>query len=180
VTSVDDLIVIYETEGARRYGGEQVSQLAHALQCAALAEGAGAPPPLVAACFLHDLGHLLAARARGSRPEADDRHEYRALPFLAAIFGEAVLEPIRLHVDAKRYLCFAGADYWARLSPASQRSLALQGGAFTGAEADRFAAQPHAMEAVRLRRWDDLAKTPGAETPRLTHDAAILRVLASA
>jgi predicted HD phosphohydrolase len=32
----------------------------------------------------------------------------------------------------------------------------------TAAEAVRFAAHPWADDAVRLRRWDDLAKVPGA------------------
>jgi predicted HD phosphohydrolase len=49
------------------------------------------------------------------------------------------------------------------------RSLALQGGVFDEAQADAFIAQPFAADAVRLRRWDDLAKSAGKRTPPLSH-----------
>jgi predicted HD phosphohydrolase len=64
-------------------------------------------------------------------------------------------------------LCFIDAGYWADLSLASQHSLELQGGVFTEAEAQAFMAQPFAAEAVRLRRYDDLAKVPAKVVPSL-------------
>jgi predicted HD phosphohydrolase len=96
------------------------------------------------------------------------------------LLPDAVLEPIRLHVDAKRYLCAAEPTYWASLSPASQRSLELQGGAYTSEELAGFLAQPYAEEAVRLRRYDDLAKVPKASTPDLAHFQKKLEVLVTA
>jgi predicted HD phosphohydrolase len=86
---------------------------------------------------------------------------------------------MRLHVDAKRYLCLADALYWDSLSPASQHSLELQGGAFSPADAQAFLAQPHWRDAVSLRRWDDLAKVPGAPTPPLAHFARLLSRLSA-
>ena len=81
-----------------------------------------------------------------------------------------MLEPIRLHVDAKRYLCARdGRGYYEALSDDSKRSLELQGGVFTPREADAFIARPHAEDAVRVRVWDDLAKQAGAATPPLRH-----------
>ena len=144
------------------------------MQSAELAERAGAGDELVLAAFLHDLGHLI--NDQGDTPTlrgVDDRHEYVALPFLRDLYGDAVLQPIRLHVDAKRYLCargdgrVSGAEYWAALSADSKRSLELQGGIFSAAEVDRFIAQPHAADAVRVRLWDDLAKVADATTPPL-------------
>ncbi len=41
--------------------------------------------------------------------------------------------------------------------------------AFDKAEAEAFINQPHAEDAVRLRRWDDLAKVPNMATPSLEH-----------
>lgn len=158
--------------GGAQYGREAVSQLDHALQCAHLAEQAGEPETLVAAALLHDIGHLLLADAPAAPEEPidrDDLHQYLALPFMRGLFPEEVLEPIRLHVDAKRYLCQADARYHATLSPASQHSLQLQGGAFDANQAAVFLAQPHAAAAVRLRRYDDLAKTPGLAVPLLAH-----------
>ena len=105
----------------------------------------------------------------------DDLHQYAALPFLRPHFPEAVLGPIRLHVDAKRYLCATRADYYERLSEDSKRSLKLQGGVFAPAEAERFIGQPHAAEAVKVRLWDDAAKVRGAATPGLAHFEPLLR-----
>ena len=92
-----------------------------------------------------------------------------ALPFLRKLFPESVLEPIKLHVDAKRYLCAVDAAYWAGLSPASKHSLGLQGGAFDATQVKAFETLDYWQEAVRLRGYDDLAKVPGAETAGLAH-----------
>jgi len=129
-----------------------------------------ATPALVAAALLHDLGHLL--NDQGETPTLrglDDLHQFAALPFLRALYGDDVLAPIRLHVDAKRYLCATRVGYYEALSADSRRSLVLQGGIFTPEEAAAFIAQPHAGDAVRLRLWDDLAKVENAVTPPLAH-----------
>lgn len=180
--SIDDIIQLFQSRGAHRYGREPVSQLEHALQCAHQAETAGAEPELIAACLLHDLGHLLALRHDGELAEpgtdVDDVHQFFALPFLRGVFPESVLEPIRLHVDAKRYLCRAESGYWDTLTQASRHSLDLQGGVYSSDEAEAFIRQPYAYEAVLLRRWDDLAKTPGKETPGIAHFGAALAACA--
>ena len=119
---------------------------------------------------LHDLGHLL--HDLGDTPSmrgVDDVHQYRALPFLRGLFGDDVLNAIKLHVDAKRYLCAARAEYYAVLSVDSKRSLVLQGGVFSDAEAATFIDQIGAKEAVRVRVWDDLAKDANRPTPPLSH-----------
>jgi len=85
------------------------------------------------------------------------------------MFADDVLAPIRLHVDAKRYLCATRDGYFEALSADSKRSLVLQGGIYTPEEAKAFIAQPHAGDAVRLRLWDDLAKVENAVTPPLAH-----------
>jgi phosphonate degradation associated HDIG domain protein len=171
-----DIEQLFADKGDREYAGEPVSQIEHALQSAQLAELEGASAALITAALLHDLGHLL--NDQGETPTLrgiDDRHEYVAIPRLRALFDEAVLAPIRLHVEAKRYLCahgdgrLTGPQYFASLSADSVRSLALQGGVFDEAQADAFIAQPFAADAVRLRRWDDLAKTAGKRTPSLAH-----------
>ncbi|MBA4327863.1 MAG: phosphohydrolase [Polaromonas sp.] len=173
--TLDEITGLFHAKGAVQYGAEAVTQQQHALQCAYLAECAGAPPTLVAAALLHDLGHLLAPRHEPTSPSADDLHQFIALPFLRGVFPEAVLAPIRLHVDAKRYMCRVDPSYWAGLSPASRKSLVLQGGPFSEEEAHDFMAQAFAADAVALRRWDDGAKDPQASTPGWTHYAAVLQ-----
>lgn len=167
--AIDTLFGLLTRMGAVRYGSEAVSQLDHALQCAALAERDGASSQLVAAALLHDIGHLTADDEGAALQGVDARHEIDGSGFLAAWFGGEVTRPVRLHVDAKRYLCAAEPGYFDGLSPASVRSLALQGGPFSEQEAGRFIAQAQAPEAVRLRRWDDGAKVLGAITPPLAH-----------
>jgi phosphonate degradation associated HDIG domain protein len=177
--SVSDICTLFARKGGREYDGEGVTQLEHALQTAAQAESEGAAPALVAAALLHDLGHML--NDQGDTPTLrgiDDRHQYAALPFLRGSFDDAVLEPIRLHVDAKRYLCATRAGYFEALSADSKRSLALQGGPYDDAGAATFIARPHARDAVRVRLWDDLAKVPAAATPPLAHFLAVLEAVA--
>jgi len=176
---LEEITSLYLNQGAAQYGKEAVTQLQHALQCAHLAEVSGASHELVAAALLHDLGHLIASaaasRAATGRPTGvDDLHQFVAIPFLRGVFPAAVLDPIAMHVDAKRYLCFADAAYHATLSPASQRSLVLQGGPFDQAGAEAFMAKPFASDAVALRRWDDLAKDPAAITPGWEHYQVVL------
>ena len=178
--SLGEIEQLLAAKGARMYAGEPVTQLQHALQSAELAERAGAGDELVLAAFLHDLGHLI--NDQGDTPTlrgVDDRHEYVALPFLRDLYGDAVLQPIRLHVDAKRYLCargdgtITGAEYWAALSIDSKRSLELQGGIFSDGQAGAFKAEPYSEDGVRLRLWDDRAKRQDAQTPPLAHYLAL-------
>jgi phosphonate degradation associated HDIG domain protein len=168
--SLDDIALLFARHGAEQYSGEPVTQLEHALQTAHLAEQSEASDALVTACLLHDLGHLL--NHQGETPTLrgiDDTHQYFALPFLRGLFPDAVLDAIKLHVDAKRYLCATDASYYARLSDDSKRSLALQGGVFDDDAAAAFLARPGARDAVMLRQWDDLAKQAGLRTPPLAH-----------
>jgi gamma-butyrobetaine dioxygenase len=142
------------------------------LQAGALAEAAGAAGPLVAAALLHDIGHL--------RSETDTRHGEAGAGWLSQWFGEAVTEPVRLHVAAKRYLCAVDAGYLGLLSAESVHTLSLQGGPMTAAEAALFEALPHARDAVAVRRWDDQAKDPAVTPPRFTHFAPLLEALVRA
>jgi phosphonate degradation associated HDIG domain protein len=165
-----DIERLFEEHGHIEYSGEGVTQLEHALQAAQRAERAGASDELVTAALLHDLGHLL--NLQGETPTSrgiDDQHQYFAIPFIRPLFPAAVIEAIRLHVDAKRALCALEADYYAALSEDSKRSLELQGGVFSRADTDAFMAKPYAGNALKVRRWDDAAKIPGEATPPLAH-----------
>ncbi|KDP88788.1 MULTISPECIES: phosphonate degradation HD-domain oxygenase [Cupriavidus] len=157
--------ILFSGHGTAFYGGEAITQTEHALQCAQLAEQAGDPESLIVASLLHDLGHLVMSEDGTT----DMRHQEVGADLLGVGFGPAVTEPVRLHVAAKRYLCAIDPGYQATLSPASLHSLALQGGPYDAAQAEAFVAHPHGPDAVRLRRYDDLAKVVGLATPPLEY-----------
>lgn len=165
---------------ARRYGTERVSELAHALQCAELARDAGADEELTLACLLHDVGRfavdqtLVFDRVGGGRAGGRGHHEVGA-DLIAPYVPERVAWLVRTHADAKRYLCSTEPGYHATLSPASQHTLTLQGGLMGPEEIARHAAHPWLGEALRLRRWDDLAKVVGKKTAPLAAWEPLLR-----
>lgn len=174
---VEAILHLLREKGHARYGAESVSQLQHALQAAAQAERAGAVPALTIAALLHDIGHLVADDRDAAPRGVDAHHENVAARFLTKLFPAAVIEPIRLHVAAKRYLCATEPQYRGTLSVASERSLMLQGGPFSAADATNFIQQPFARDAVELRRWDEGAKDKKAVTPNLEHYAPLVRAL---
>lgn len=171
---------LFEIHGNQPYAGEPVTQLEHALQCAALAQSESASPALVTAALLHDIGHILDPNdAASASIGVDAHHEDSGEKFLARYFGHDVSEPVRLHVQAKAYLCLKEPEYISRLSAVSRRSLELQGGTMRASEAKAFIAQPYAQEAIRLRKWDDLSKEPRRVTPGLDHFLLIAKGVAS-
>lgn len=168
----EQVLRLFAKSGDSQYGGEAVSQLEHALQAAQLAEKSGASSSLIAAALLHDVGHLMHGLEEDA-PERgiDDLHEELAARWLSSRFGPSVVEPVRLHVAAKRYLCAVETEYLDSLSAPSRLSLQLQGGPMSDAEIAEFRCNLHYEAALRLRRWDDLAKTPGLVTPPIEHFA---------
>jgi gamma-butyrobetaine dioxygenase len=167
---LQELFDLFEKHGQRLYFGEAISELEHALQAANLAEDGGAPDALVVASLLHDVGHLVHGQGEHIADQGiDSRHEEAGCAWLSTYFGPTVTEPIRLHVAAKRYLCAVEPAYQASLSPASLQSLRLQGGAMTPDEVKAFEENPHYLDAVRLRHYDDQAKVVGLVVPGLKH-----------
>lgn len=166
-SEIDQIFETYRQKGHRRYG-ENVTELQHALQAATLAQRQGEPDEIVLACLLHDYGHLLHDLGEQlAEQHVDSRHEQLGAQMLADLFPAKIVEPIRMHADAKRYLCWQNSSYYAGLSSASQRSLDLQGGPMSDDEARQFELHPHFDAAIRLRRYDDRAKVPDMRTPEL-------------
>jgi len=184
ISPVDAIAELFASAGAADYLGEPVTVATHLLQTGALAEEAGAPSALVAAALLHDVGHLRGADAlvdgielsgRELMAGTDNNHGERGARWLASLrFPASVTEPVRLHVAAKRYLCAAEPSYFGQLSEASVYTLSVQGGPMTDAEAREFEREPHAADAIAVRRWDDQAKDPSAATPGFPHFRALL------
>jgi phosphonate degradation associated HDIG domain protein len=174
-----EILAIFHSRGLAEYFGENVSITEHALQAAHFARAAGAPPALIVAALLHDIGHLLEHVPSDITDwTADAHHELIGAHWLAKRFHPEVSEPVRLHVPAKRFLLATDAKYFAKLSPASVHTLKLQGGPMAAHEVAEFETERFYKEAVRVRQWDDLGKVAGLKTPDLGDYRTLIEELA--
>lgn len=169
---------ILERRGDESYLGEDVSMTEHMLQTAWIAEQAGEDPGVIVAGLLHDIGHYTGEFGDDYIDiGVDNLHEQAGEAILRRWFPPEVTEPVRWHVDAKRYLCAVEPSYFATLSEASVRTLALQGGPMNDDEVAAFAANPWLDTILRVRRYDDGGKVPGRETPPLDHYLDMVRAV---
>lgn len=172
---VEEILMLFKKRGASAYFGERVSMTEHALQAAYFAQLEAAPPALIIAALLHDVGHLLEEVPDEIEDwTVDVRHEEIGSRWLARHFSADVSEPVRLHVPAKRYLCATDAKYFAKLSAASVHTLKLQGGPMTPPEITFFETEPYFKKAVCVRHWDDQGKVAGLTTPGIEDYGALI------
>jgi len=176
---VDEILTLFKKRGASAYFGERVSMSEHALQAAHFAQLEAAPPALVIAALLHDVGHLLEQVPDEIEDwTVDVRHEEVGSRWLAQRFSADVSEPVRLHVPAKRYLCATDAKYFQKLSTASVHTLKLQGGPMTPPEIMLFETEPYYKKAVCVRHWDDRGKVAGLSTAGIEDYGALIESMA--
>lgn len=176
---VDLIGDIFLRRGADSYLGEEVTMSEHMLQAALLAEKEGADDDLVAAALLHDIGHYTSEFGENSFAHGiDNHHDVAGARVLEGNFPALVVECVRLHVAAKRYLCATDPTYFGKLSAASVHTLSLQGGPMEAREVAVFAANTFHLPAIRVRIWDEGAKIAGLPTPPFAHYAPLLRRVA--
>ena len=156
--------------------GERVSMKEHMLQAAWFAEQDGGDDRLIVAALLHDYGHLICDMPNNTFSVGNDNyHETVGAAALREWFYGDIVNAVRLHVDAKRYLCAFSPGYVDKLSEASKVTLAVQGGPMTSAEVDEFRQQPGHELALRVRIYDDQGKVPNMMCPDLNHYAPKIR-----
>ena len=175
-TIVPFLADIIERRGGESYLGEEVTMAGHMLQAATLAEEADAGDELIAAALLHDIGHYTNefpddAQDRG----IDNLHEEAGAAVLEPYFPAVVVDCVRHHVAAKRYLCATDPSYVDRLSPASVHTLNLQGGPMCVEEIDDFRSLAHLDAIIQVRFWDEASKIKDLPTPTFSHYAPVLQ-----
>src|SRR3954447_14815203 len=177
-TIVPFLARIFAERGSDEYLGEPVTVADHMLQGAMLAETENAGEELIAAALLHDIGHFTSSFGTYSPRDTEDRHhDDEGARLLEPFFPPVIVECVRLHVAAKRYLCATDPSYFGKLSSASVHTLSLQGGPMSGEEVAVFRDNPYHKEAVRVRLWDEAGKEPGAAVRPFGHYQALLQRL---
>ena len=140
------------------YIGEKVTISEHMIQSAMIAEKAKSPNSLICSCLLHDYGHfILEDPDELVRKKVDGRHEYIGYEYLKKFFKKEVVEPIKYHVLAKRYLA-RNKKYFNSLSDASKTSLKLQGGVLNIKESKEFKKKDFFKHSIKLRKFDEVAK----------------------
>ena len=175
--AVDYILDLYATRGDDHYG-EDVSQREHAEQCAWHATRDGADKALIVAALLHDIGHMLHKFGEDAADRGiDTRHERIGAGWLARFLPLAVVDPVALHVTAKRYLASVHPSYVQGLSAASLQSFILQGGILDGDELAAFVAHPAHQAALDLRRYDEMGKVVDADMPGFASYGPMIRSL---
>ena len=173
------ILDLYRHYGDKQYG-EDISQLEHALQAADLASTDGRDDEVVAAAFLHDIGHLL--EIDGTEPMGDYgtvAHDRLGADYLSRLgFSDKVAGLVGSHVQAKRYLCAIEPGYAKQLSRASRDTLHWQGGAMAMDEVSDFSGRSDLEEVLALRQYDEMAKKKNKATLGLDDiEGVLLRVL---
>ena len=155
---VVDKIITNFTNNKSLYIGEKVTMSEHMIQTAMLAEKAKCNDDLICSCLLHDYGHFILDNPDELVKEnLDGKHEDIGYEYLKNIFKKEVIEPIKYHVQAKRYLA-RDKNYFELLSVASKISLKLQGGVLNDDESTKFEEQDYFKSTILLRKFDDAAK----------------------
>ena len=140
------------------YIGEKVTISEHMIQTAMIAENAKSSNSLVCSCLLHDYGHFILENPDELvRKKIDGKHEDIGYEYLKKFFKKEVVEPIKYHVLAKRYLT-KEKKYFDSLSEASKISLKLQGGALNKKESKEFEKKDFFKNSIKLRKFDEVAK----------------------
>ena len=156
--SIVDQIIFSYSNNKSLYIGEKITITEHMIQTAMLAEKNNCSSSLICSSLLHDYGHFILENPDDLvNKEKDGKHEDVGYKFLKKYFVKDVVEPIKYHVKAKRYLA-RDEKYYQILSEASKISLKLQGGIMDEKEANEFKNNEFFENSIKLRKFDEGAK----------------------
>ena len=173
---ITTIVNIFTNQGDEEYLGEPVTISEHMLQAAHFAAEAGADEVTIVAALVHDIGHFTSEHGSFTMEDTKDRfHEHAGARILEGAFPPLVVEAVKNHVDAKRYLCAVDSAYHDGLSDASVYSLKLQGGPMNADERAAFEENPYLDQILLVRRCDDKGKVAGLEVPPLDHYLPMMR-----
>tara|TARA_B110001452_G_C14959294_1_gene335479 strand:- start:37 stop:573 length:537 start_codon:yes stop_codon:yes gene_type:complete len=156
--NIIDQIVFNFTNNKSLYIGEGLTMSEHMIQTAMLAERDNCSEDLICSSLLHDYGHFVIEDPNQLiNHKIDGKHEVIGANYLKKFFHQNIIEPILLHVEAKKYLA-RNKKYFNNLSDASKISLKVQGGEMSDLEAKKFEQKKNYKNAIKLRRFDEGAK----------------------
>jgi putative nucleotidyltransferase with HDIG domain len=153
------------------YIGEPVTQLEHALQAAYFAEQSGHSEEVILASLFHDIGHFAAPTPQTEMADLGKiHHEWIGAKLAYEMgFSQHVSLLIGYHVLAKRYLAGKKEKYCEKLSDASKKTLAFQGGPLSAEEIKVFELHRYYKEILQVRINDEKAKQIGLKVPDLSY-----------
>ena len=167
---------IFERRGGEEYLGEPVTMAEHMLQGATIAEQNGEPEIIVVSALLHDIGHFTSEFGMFSMEDTKDRlHEDAGAKVLQNFFPQLVIDCVRYHVAAKRYLCATRPSYFYKLSEASVHSLNLQGGPMCNDEVREFEKNPYLKDILKVRYLDEAGKSEDMSIPSFSYFAPMVQ-----
>ena len=156
--NIVDQIIFNFSNNKSLYIGEDLTIAEHMIQTAMLAEKNQCSDDLICSSLLHDYGHFVIEDPKQLvTDKIDGRHEIIGANYLKKFFHNEIIEPILLHVEAKKYLS-RDKRYFDSLSEASKISLKLQGGAMSDLEVKKFEKNKNYENAIKLRKFDEGAK----------------------
>ena len=157
------------------YIGEKLTIPEHMIQSAMLAEKSKCNDNLICSCLLHDYGHFLIENPDNLvKINKDGEHEAIGYEYLKKFFKKEIVEPIRHHVLAKRYLA-RNKKYFNFLSEASKISLKLQGGVLNDKESKEFKKKKYFKNSILVRKFDEAAKKTNIKMKSVDSYASLLK-----
>tara|TARA_B100001029_G_scaffold169474_1_gene164434 strand:- start:197 stop:733 length:537 start_codon:yes stop_codon:yes gene_type:complete len=157
------------------YIGEKLTIPEHMIQSAMLAEKSKCNDNLICSCLLHDYGHFLIENPDNLvKINKDGEHEAIGYEYLKKFFKKEIVEPIRHHVLAKRYLA-RNKKYFNFLSEASKISLKLQGGVLNDKESKEFKKKKYFKNSILVRKFDEAAKKTNIKMKSIDSYTSLLK-----
>ena len=178
ILNIHRVFNMYTKYGSKNYIGETITQLQHATQTAMHAEKYiqqtnpkltdDFKKELILGAFLHDIGHLIKYETKNGYENMGNygvsNHELHGSEYLKQHkFTDNICTFAENHINTKRYLVSKYKDYYNLLSDASKETLNYQGKPMTTDERIEFEQDPLFEYHMKIRQWDDLAKSADSE-----------------
>ena len=157
------------------YIGEKLTMSDHMIQSAMLAEKSKSNDDIICSCLLHGYGHFLIENPDNLvKINKDGEHEAIGYEYLKKFFKKEIVEPIKHHVLAKRYLA-RNKKYFNFLSEASKISLKLQGGVLNDRESNEFKKKKYFKNSILVRKFDEAAKKTNIKMKSIDSYTSLLK-----